>query len=130
MASRTDSRSSFLVQTKIGPLKSSGTESPLFTTKSSPLPMSCRALPTLPPPTITAGVTLVLMAVPMAMVLALLDLIWTPKVRLEMGFARRERERREELGSVIAFAMDESFKGDGYWRHCGVFERISLMVQR
>ena len=41
----------------MGPSKSTGTGSPLFTNKSSPLPISCNALPTLPPPTITAGAT-------------------------------------------------------------------------
>lgn len=59
MTSSTASRSSFLVQTKIGPAKSSGTGSPLLTSKSSPLPISCNALPTRPPPTMTAGTTLV-----------------------------------------------------------------------
>jgi len=54
----TDSRSSFLVHTKMGPSKSSGTGSPRRTRRSSPVPMSCKALPTLPPPTMTAGTTL------------------------------------------------------------------------
>ena len=54
----TDSRSSFLVHTKMGPSKSSGTNSPRRTRRSSPVPISCKALPTLPPPTMTAGATL------------------------------------------------------------------------
>lgn len=61
---RTASRSSFLVQTKMGPSKSAGTGWPRPTRKSRPSPRSCSALPTLPPPTITAGMTAVLVAMP------------------------------------------------------------------
>lgn len=43
----------------MGPLKFSGTASPRRTRRSWPLPMFCRACPTLPPPTMMAGTTLV-----------------------------------------------------------------------
>jgi len=43
----------------MGPSKFSGTASPRRTRRSWPLPMVCRACPTLPPPTMTAGTTLV-----------------------------------------------------------------------
>ena len=66
----TDSRSSFLVHTKMGPSKLSGTDSPRRTRRSWPVPMSCKALPTLPPPTMTAGATLVAGA---AMVVAMAE---------------------------------------------------------
>lgn len=43
----------------MGPSKSRGTGFPLLMRTSLPEPMSCKALPTLPPPTMTAGTTLV-----------------------------------------------------------------------
>ena len=98
--SRTASRSSFLVQTKMGPAKSSGTESPLFTRRSSPEPMPCRALPTLPPPTITAGATWV----------AIADEALTLNLNLNLnliggvGF-EGERRREEVVAETDAVAM-------------------------
>ena len=98
--SRTASRSSFLVQTKMGPAKSRGTGSPLFTRRSSPEPMSCRALPTLPPPTITAGTTLV----------AIADEALTLNLNLNLNLVGREgfegeRKREEMVGETDAVAM-------------------------
>lgn len=52
---RTASRSSFRVQTKIGPSNSAGTVPPRPTRTSRPSPKLWSILPTLPPPTITAG---------------------------------------------------------------------------
>lgn len=47
------------MHTSIGPGKSIGTGSPLFTSKSSPAPICCRAFPTRPPPTMIEGITFV-----------------------------------------------------------------------
>lgn len=54
----------------MGPSKLRGTDSPRRTRKSWPVPMSCKALPTLPPPTMTAGATLVAGAVTMVVAMA------------------------------------------------------------
>mmetsp|Transcript_24933 Transcript_24933/g.78959 ORF Transcript_24933/g.78959 Transcript_24933/m.78959 type:complete len:280 (+) Transcript_24933:599-1438(+) len=56
-ASTIPCRLSFLVQTKMGPVEPAGMGSPRLTTTSSPEPMASRALPTRPPPMITAGAT-------------------------------------------------------------------------
>ena len=54
----TPSRSSFRVQTKMGPAgASAGNASPRRSSTSAPSPISCRAWPTRPPPMMTAGTT-------------------------------------------------------------------------
>uniref|UniRef100_A0A7C9ALY7 Uncharacterized protein n=1 Tax=Opuntia streptacantha TaxID=393608 RepID=A0A7C9ALY7_OPUST len=99
----------------MGPSKSRGTDSPLFTSKSSPSPMSCNILPTRPPPTITAGTTLPL-ALTASMVKAAegalkeqetFVLYWNcPIVRiLEMGF-EMYNDALERGDRVLTLAMD------------------------
>ena len=57
VASTTESRTSFRVHTKIGPVLSSGTFSPRRTTMSRPPPIFSNACPTRPAPTITPATT-------------------------------------------------------------------------
>lgn len=57
VASTTESRTSFRVHTKIGPVLSSGTFSPRRTTTSRPPPIFSNACPTRPAPTITPATT-------------------------------------------------------------------------
>jgi len=75
----------------MGPSKSTGTASPLFTNKSSPLPISCNALPTLPPPTITAGASFLAVAADAAAIA-----IGTANLALETEGLRDSERRRKE----------------------------------
>lgn len=74
--------------------------------------MSCKALPTRPPPTITAGTTLVAVAgVAMAMVLLSLA-----AVLIEVGSERWSRtELESEMESVLAIAKGGWVHGFRYW---------------
>lgn len=110
VASSTASRSSFLVQTKMGPGKSRGTGSPLFTNTSSPLPMSWRAFPTRPPPTITAGKTFVMVpgAADMVIVVDSVDLSLKPKAILEVGLQKwwqKEELERDKALAIVSFLL-------------------------
>ena len=90
------------MHTKMGPSNSRGTDSPLRTRMSWPVPMSCKALPTLPPPTMTAGTTLVAVVggamVPETLNLKALE--EEEEVNVEMGrWVRVEKESKVAIAN-------------------------------
>lgn len=78
------------MHTNIGPGKSIGIASPLFTSRSPPPPISCRAFPTRPPPTMMEGITLV------AVVAAAMEVI----IVLEIDVGEEYLRLKRELGLV------------------------------
>lgn len=102
VASSTASRSSFLVQTKMGPRKSAGTFWPLRIRMSSPVPMLCSICPILPPPIMMAGTIEVALLPSAAIDDNDTDAFGLNKKGLKVDLALEisQRERKDEMGTA------------------------------